>query len=153
MKLKCPNLLKPLDIIIQKNVDPSTSQSHLFSLVSIWDTLYEVHLPEHAWGGKGNISVVELFLLATAQPRLWNNKSLFNFVSTNLKLHKKYCHNYLHTWGLKFLNCCMKSELSIKAMSAKCKSHKIWFLNLRALFWLGPERFIPQLLHFKHSSW
>ena len=32
--------------------------------------LLEVHLPEHAWGGKGNISVVELFLLATAQPRL-----------------------------------------------------------------------------------
>ena len=43
MKLKCPNLLKPLGTIIQKNVDPSTRQSHLESFVSIWDTLYNNH--------------------------------------------------------------------------------------------------------------
>ena len=43
-------------------------------------------------GGKGKMSVVELFLLATAQPRL--------------------C-------ALKLRSCCIKSELSISAMSAK----------------------------------
>ena len=92
------------------------------------------------------MSVVELFLRATAHPKLW---------------------------GLKFLSCCIKSELSIRAMSAKCRSHRIWFLNLKeirfrnfafkaenefdvhllALFWLGPDRFMPQLLHLRHSSW
>ena len=72
------------------------------------------------------MSVVELFLLATAHPRL--------------------C-------GLKFLSCCMKSELSMRAMSAKWRSHRIWFLKRRARFWLGPDRFMPQLLHFRHSSW
>jgi hypothetical protein len=51
-----------------------------------------MHLPEQACGGRGNIRVVELFLRATAHPRL--------------------C-------GLKFLSCCMKSELSMSAMSAK----------------------------------
>ncbi len=45
------------------------------------------------------MSVVELFLRATAQPRLW---------------------------GLKLRSCCMKSELSIRAMSAKWRSHRIW---------------------------
>ena len=42
MKLKCPLLLKQLGTIIQKNVDLSTPQSHLVSLVSLWDTLYNV---------------------------------------------------------------------------------------------------------------
>lgn len=61
------------------------------------------YLPEHAWGGSGKIRVVEDFLLATAQPKL--------------------C-------GLKLRNCCMKSEHSISATSAKCRSQSIWFLNL-----------------------
>lgn len=61
------------------------------------------YLPEHAWGGNGKIRVVEDFLLATAQPKL--------------------C-------GLKLRNCCMKSEHSISATSAKCRSQSIWFLNL-----------------------
>lgn len=55
-------------------------------------------LPEHACGGNGNISVVELFRLATAQP---------------------------NDCGLKLRSCCMKSEHSMRATSAKCKSHKI----------------------------
>ena len=42
--------------------------------------------------------VVELFLLATAQPRLW---------------------------ALKFLSCCMKSLDSMRAMSAKWRSQRI----------------------------
>ena len=71
------------------------------------------------------MSVVELFLLATAHPS---------------------------DDGLKLRNCCMKSELSMRAMSAKWRSQRIWFLNRRALFWLGPLRFIPQLLHLRHSS-
>lgn len=61
------------------------------------------YLPEHACGGSGKIRVVEDFLLATAQPKL--------------------C-------GLKLRNCCMKSEHSISATSAKCRSQSIWFLNL-----------------------
>ena len=40
MKLKCPNLLKPLDTIIQKIINPSTPQSHLESHIFKWDTLY-----------------------------------------------------------------------------------------------------------------
>lgn len=55
-------------------------------------------LPEHACGGNGNINVVELFRRATAHPR---------------------------DCGLKLRNCCIKSEVSIKATSAKCKSHSI----------------------------
>lgn len=77
-------------------------------------------------GGRGKIRVVELFLRATAHPRLW---------------------------ALKFRNCCMKSELSIRAMSAKWRSHRIWFLKRRALLWFGPVRLRPQLLHLRHSSW
>ena len=51
--------------------------------------------------------VVELFLLATAQPRLW---------------------------GLKFRSCCMKSELSMRAMSAKWRSHKICITDFKVSF-------------------
>lgn len=58
------------------------------------------NIPEHACGGNGNISVVELLRRATAQP--------------------KDC-------GLKLLNCCIKSEHSISETSAKCKSQSIWF--------------------------
>ena len=39
MKVKCSNLLKPLSTIIQQFFDPSIPQSHLVSLVSLWDTL------------------------------------------------------------------------------------------------------------------
>lgn len=60
------------------------------------------YIPEHACGGSGNISVVELFRLATAQPS---------------------------DCGLKLRSCCMKSEHSIRATSAKCRSHRIWFWN------------------------
>ena len=77
-------------------------------------------------GGRGKIRVVELFLRATAQPRLW---------------------------ALKLRNCCMKSELSIRAMSAKWRSQRIWFLKRLALLWFGPVRLRPQLLHLRHSSW
>lgn len=55
-------------------------------------------LPPQACGGNGNMSVVELFLLATAQPS---------------------------DCGLKLRSCCMKSEHSIRATSAKCKSHRM----------------------------
>lgn len=55
-------------------------------------------LPEQAWGGNGNMSVVDDFLLATAHP---------------------------NDWGLKERNCCIKSEHSMSATSAKCRSHKI----------------------------
>lgn len=58
------------------------------------------YIPEQACGGNGNINVVELFLLATAHP---------------------------NDCGLKLLNCCIKSEVSINATSAKCRSHKMWF--------------------------
>ena len=80
-----------------------------FYIISTIRTNYHNNneLPEHACGGSGNINVVELFRLATAHPKLW---------------------------GLNDLNCCMKSELSISAISEKCKSHSIMFLNLRARF-------------------
>ena len=55
--------------------------------------------------------------------------------------------------GLKLRNCCIKSELSMRATSAKCRSQKIWFLKRRARFWLGPVRLTPQALHRRHSSW
>lgn len=58
------------------------------------------YIPEQACGGSGNINVVELLRLATAQP--------------------KDC-------GLKLRSCCIKSEHSIRATSAKCRSHSIWF--------------------------
>lgn len=61
------------------------------------------YIPEQACGGSGNISVVELLRLATAQP--------------------KDC-------GLKLRSCCMKSEHSIRATSAKCRSHRIWFCRM-----------------------
>ena len=54
--------------------------------------------------------------------------------------------------ALKFLSCCMKSELSISAISAKCRSQRIWFLKRRALFWFGPVRFTPQLLHLEKEG-
>lgn len=57
-----------------------------------------LYLPEHACGGSGNIRVVELLRLATAQP---------------------------NDCGLKLLSCCMKSDDSIRATSAKCRSHNI----------------------------
>lgn len=60
------------------------------------------NIPEHAWGGNGKISVVELLRRATAHPR---------------------------DCGLKLRSCCMKSLHSIRATSAKCKSHRIWFCN------------------------
>lgn len=56
------------------------------------------HLPEHACGGSGNMSVVEDFLRATAQP---------------------------NDCGLNARNCCMKSEHSMSATSAKCRSHRM----------------------------
>lgn len=84
------------------------------------------HLPPHACGGNGNMSVVELFLLATAQPS---------------------------DCGLKLRSCCMKSEHSIKATSAKWRSQSMWFLNRLARFWFGPVRFIPHELQRRHSSW
>ena len=55
--------------------------------------------------------------------------------------------------GLKLRSCCMKSDDSIRATSAKCKSQKIWFLKRRARFWLGPVRLTPQALQRRHSSW
>lgn len=56
--------------------------------------------PEHACGGSGKMSVVELLRRATAQPS---------------------------DCGLKLRSCCIKSEHSIRATSAKCRSHRIWF--------------------------
>lgn len=85
-----------------------------------------IYLPEHACGGNGNISVVELFRRATAQP---------------------------NDCGLKLRSCCMKSEHSMRATSAKCKSHKIWFLKRRARLWFCPDKFMPHELQRKHSSW
>lgn len=82
-------------------------------------------IPEQACGGSGKIRVVELFLLATAQPS---------------------------DCGLKLRNCCIKSEHSMRATSAKCKSQRIWFLNRRALFWFGPVKLRPHELHLRHSS-
>lgn len=65
-------------------------------------TLGPNNIPEQACGGSGKISVVELLRRATAQPS---------------------------DWGLKLRSCCMKSLHSIRATSAKCKSHRIWFCN------------------------
>lgn len=56
------------------------------------------NLPEHACGGSGNINVVELFRRATAHPS---------------------------DCGLKLRSCCIKSEHSMRATSAKCRSHNI----------------------------
>lgn len=56
-------------------------------------------------------------------------------------------------WGLKLRSCCMKSEHSMRATSAKCRSQRMWFLKRRARFWLGPVRFRPHELQRRHSSW
>lgn len=68
----------------------------------------ETCLPEQACGGSGNMRVVEDLRRATAQPS---------------------------DWGLKLRSCCMKSLHSMSATSAKCRSHRIWFLKRRARFW------------------
>lgn len=74
---------------------------------TVIDPIDMANIPEQAWGGNGKISVVEDFLRATAQPRL--------------------C-------GLKDRSWFIKSEHSIRATSAKWRSHKIWFLKRRARF-------------------
>jgi len=103
-----------------------TSNTNIYTLLKQITKKFVIHSPEQAWGGSGKISVVELFLLATAQPRL--------------------C-------GLKLRSCCIKSEHSMRATSAKCRSQRIWFLKRRALFWFGPVRFRPHELQRRHSSW
>lgn len=69
-----------------------------------WREKKSDYIPEHACGGSGNINVVELLRLATAQPS---------------------------DCGLKLRSCCIKSEHSIRATSAKCRSHSIWFCRER----------------------
>lgn len=85
-----------------------------------WIVNLIIILPAQAWGGKGNINVVELFRLATALP---------------------------NDWGLKLLNCCMKSEHSIKATSAKWRSHNIWF------FWSHQSSENYNMLILKITLW
>lgn len=77
------------------------------------------NIPEQACGGNGKISVVELLRRATAHPR---------------------------DCGLKLRSCCIKSLHSMRATSAKCKSHRIWFCNKRSTQGLVQDK--HPLIHF-----